>query len=192
MKIKKKFFIFHNKMADLFDINVGGLGFHLTAHMIALAALFVACFAITGYITFRDESIPDSALEPGADNMDIFTQRVAIPVSAAGVFKKQLTFTQPANTFIRSLDMVCTQTFADAVDAVEYSSGTAVDGVDILALQEFGATGKSTGAVEFNTVLGNVSYSTIERTIHVNVQSPPTGTVTIAGSIDVVVQFLKL
>ena len=50
-------------MADLFDMKVGGLGFHLTAHMIALAALFVACFAITGYITFRDGSITEKKLD---------------------------------------------------------------------------------------------------------------------------------
>ena len=50
-------------MADLFDMKVGGLGFHITSHLIALVALFVACFAITGYITFRDDSIPPKALE---------------------------------------------------------------------------------------------------------------------------------
>ena len=50
-------------MADLFDMKVGGIGFHLTAHMIALAALFVACFAITGYITFRNGSIAESDLD---------------------------------------------------------------------------------------------------------------------------------
>jgi len=44
-------------MADLFDYKVDGLGWHLTSHLIAIVALFVACFAITGYITFRDESI---------------------------------------------------------------------------------------------------------------------------------------
>lgn len=52
-------------MADLFDMKVGGLGFHLTAHMIAIAALFVACFAITGYISFRDGSIAEHKLEGG-------------------------------------------------------------------------------------------------------------------------------
>ena len=50
-------------MADLFDMKVGGLGFHLTAHMIALAALFVACFAITGYISFRNGTITEDKLD---------------------------------------------------------------------------------------------------------------------------------
>lgn len=50
-------------MADLFDLRVGGAGWHLTSHLIAIAALFVACFAITGYISFRDDSVPPKALE---------------------------------------------------------------------------------------------------------------------------------
>lgn len=50
-------------MADLFDIKVGGAGWHITSHLIALVALFVACFAITGYITFRDDSIGRAALK---------------------------------------------------------------------------------------------------------------------------------
>ena len=66
-------------MADLFDMKVGGLGFHLTAHMIALAALFVACFAITGYITFRDNSVPHSAI----DNVEGLNEREYLTVTAA-------------------------------------------------------------------------------------------------------------
>jgi len=57
-------------MADLFDYKVAGYGFHVTAHLLALAALFVACFAITGYITFRDESIPVKALDKDQDADD--------------------------------------------------------------------------------------------------------------------------
>ena len=44
-------------MKDLFDTESQGFGFHVTSHMIALAALFVACFAITGYISFRDVNL---------------------------------------------------------------------------------------------------------------------------------------
>lgn len=50
-------------MADLFDVSVGGVGWHFTSHLIALAALFIACFAIAGYITFRSDSIPGDALK---------------------------------------------------------------------------------------------------------------------------------
>ncbi len=57
-------------MADLFDMRVGGAGWHLTSHLIAIAALFVACFAITGYITYRDESIPVKALDKDQDADD--------------------------------------------------------------------------------------------------------------------------
>lgn len=59
-------------MADLFDFKVGGLGFHMTAHLLALVALFVACFAITGYISFRDDTVPGSALkDQDADLEDV-------------------------------------------------------------------------------------------------------------------------
>lgn len=45
-----------------FDVN-GPLGFHITGHLLALVGLIVACFAITGYITFRDRSVPYKALD---------------------------------------------------------------------------------------------------------------------------------
>lgn len=60
-------------MADLFDMNVGGAGFHLTSHVIAIAALFIACFAIAGYITFRKDSIPGDALKDHDANFDDVT-----------------------------------------------------------------------------------------------------------------------
>lgn len=50
---------------DLFDVSVGGAGFHFTSHLIALVALFIACFAIAGYVMFRNDSIPASALKDG-------------------------------------------------------------------------------------------------------------------------------
>lgn len=53
-------------MADLFDINVGGTGFHVTSHFIALAALFIASFAIAGYITFKNNSIDRKKLRSTA------------------------------------------------------------------------------------------------------------------------------
>jgi len=68
-------------MADLFDMKVGGLGFHLTAHMIALIALFVACFAITGYISFRDNSVPQTAI----DGEDILYDTLSVTAKALTV-----------------------------------------------------------------------------------------------------------
>ena len=50
-------------MPDMFDVNVAGYGFHITSHTLALVALIVACFAITGYITFRDDTISMDKLE---------------------------------------------------------------------------------------------------------------------------------
>ena len=57
---------------DLFDFTVGGAGFHVTAHLIAIAALFIACFAIAGYISFRGDSIPASALK---DQSEVLTKQ---------------------------------------------------------------------------------------------------------------------
>ena len=69
-------------MADMFDLNVGGVGWHLTTGLIALVALFVACFAITGYITFRSGSIPASAFETGVDMDPTFDEVTARTVTA--------------------------------------------------------------------------------------------------------------
>ena len=64
-------------MADLFDMNIGGLGWHIPTALVALAALFIACFAITGYISFRDGTIPSSAMEDTGNDGDIdFAQNV--------------------------------------------------------------------------------------------------------------------
>ena len=74
-------------MADLFDIKTGGAGWHVTSHLIALVALFVACFAITGYITFRDDSIPPKALETDQsadDNLKVNNIEANGTLSVAG------------------------------------------------------------------------------------------------------------
>jgi len=66
-------------MADLFDVKVGGAGWHLTSHLIAIVALFVACFAITGYISFRDDTVPGSALKDhDADFEDLTADSLAL------------------------------------------------------------------------------------------------------------------
>lgn len=58
---------------DLFDVSVGGAGFHFTSHLIALVALFIACFAIAGYVMFRNDSIPSSALKDGDPDFEDIT-----------------------------------------------------------------------------------------------------------------------
>ena len=82
-------------MADLFDMRIGGAGWHLTSHLIALAALFVACFAITGYITFRDDSVPITALNDSqASDQDLSVDNVAansLNVSGASALAGTLT-----------------------------------------------------------------------------------------------------
>lgn len=65
-------------MADMFDFNVGGAGWHFTSHLVALAALIIACFAIAGYISFRDDSIPTKALDKDGDGDHSFSSDVDI------------------------------------------------------------------------------------------------------------------
>lgn len=54
----------------MFSLNASGVGWHLPVGLIALAALFIACFAISGYITFRDNSVPETALSSIDDKFD--------------------------------------------------------------------------------------------------------------------------
>jgi len=61
-------------------MSADGVGWHLPTGLIALAALFIACFAISGYITFRDHSVPETALDPGTDLTHDFT----LPVNVTG------------------------------------------------------------------------------------------------------------
>jgi hypothetical protein len=68
-------------MADMFDINIPGLGWHIPIALIALAALFIACFAVTGYISYRDDSIPTNALKDGNPDRDNFTITGGIELS---------------------------------------------------------------------------------------------------------------
>ena len=78
-----------------FDIS-GPLGFHLTGHLLALAALIVACLAITGYITFRDDSIDgNKVLEDGSVGLNKIADNVAVLLP--GVKRQTYSYTYPAN-----------------------------------------------------------------------------------------------
>ena len=73
---------------DLIDFSDGGNGWHITSHIIAVIALFVACFAITGYITFRDHSVPGKALKddsPDFDNITADTLNLTETLDVGGV-----------------------------------------------------------------------------------------------------------
>ena len=175
---------------DLFDMKVGGLGFHITAHMIAIAALFVACFAITGYITFRDESIPDSALKPGADDHDNITTLVDVPVAAA-TNNLDFTFTQPANTVIDAIYAIVTDSYTSATNELTLRLGTAAGGEQILAAADIEA---AVGAVAVDThrvysPIATASVAVSSRTVHGRLVE---NTVTAAGQVKVVVSLRSL
>jgi len=58
---------------SLGDFTIGGPGWHITAHLVAVVALVVACLAISGHITFRDDSIAGSKLKDHAANFEDVT-----------------------------------------------------------------------------------------------------------------------
>lgn len=120
-------------MADLFDVSVGGTGFHLTSHIIALAALFIACFAITGYISFRSNSIPDRALK----NKDHQGESVRVPILASPVGTTRtdvFEITQPANTQLVSIFQRVTDSFlVTAAQTLNLQVGTTRTGSDLVA-----------------------------------------------------------
>jgi len=138
-------------MADLFDMKVGGLGFHLTAHMIALAALFVACFAITGYITFRDNSIGGEAIKDNlafaaltADSLALSGKAtgkylkhvdfVDVPLNAVAATDNVVSFTQPANSIITAVSVLCTAAPTILAGDIGCEVGTTSSGGEIVAL----------------------------------------------------------
>jgi len=172
-------------MADLFDMKVGGLGFHLTAHMIALIALFVACFAITGYISFRDKTIDGSALKSGtvsktalnedADE-DIPLIVLDIPLKemvADGARTLDFTITQPANSFIEKMQSIVTEPFTEtnAVSTVGVSTGPNATGTIISTAANFGTAGTQNKLGEHNThfYIDTTTWTPVERTVHVGI-----------------------
>jgi len=143
-------------MADLFDVSIGGVGWHFTSHLIALAALFIACFAIAGYIHFRDDSVPDSALHHGGDNKFDFDEDVHMEknLTVDGVINgltnvavvdnttafvqdadSIVQWTQPANTVITGIQLY----FPSAVystgagNNLGYEVGNTASGQEIVA-----------------------------------------------------------
>ena len=133
-------------MADLFDFKVGGLGFHITAHMIAIAALFVACFAITGYISFRSNSIGGEAIK---DDIEFATLTltgkatgkylkhvdfVDVPLNATAATDSVVSFTQPANSIITAISVLCTAAPTITSGDIGCEVGTTSSGGEIVAL----------------------------------------------------------
>lgn len=92
-------------MADLFDVSVGGVGWHFTSHLVALAALFIACFAIAGYITFRKDSIPGDALKDhdvDVEDIEATTVKTTGDVTVGGKLLEHKSIRQ----FLPTLDTV--------------------------------------------------------------------------------------
>lgn len=187
-------------MADLFDVNAAGAGFHITSHMIAIVALFVACFAITGYITFRDDSISRTKLEPGIDDYTVSKTTVAIPIRAVATAANTVNFqiVQPANTSIVSYNTYVTDAFTVGAPFTVVM-GTTPGGAEVtggpggaLVAQTVAA-----GATTVNTDTGLISiggpvYTPTERTLTFRVAYTAASAVTEGGSFDLVVTFVHV
>lgn len=168
-------------MADLFDVNVGGVGFHLTSHIIALAALFIACFAIAGYISFRDNSIDRRKLKFELENEGVINKLVS-PSTALGTNDIEIG-RLPARSFIKGIQVYTkTLSVGAATTDLDYSIGTSVGGAQVVAaggatnefimrngtLQgTYNATSDKTGS---HTLVGGGSsglWSDTERTLYI-------------------------
>jgi hypothetical protein len=177
-------------MADLFDVSIGGAGFHLTSHIIALAALFIACFAIAGYISFRSDSIPDRALKNKGD-VQGETIRIALPVNAAA-HNDVYVVKQPANTMLVSAFFAVTDGYAVA-QVISTTIGTTPTGADLMAAANIvaetvavGGTptaglGSNTPTLVTNRYVG-AGRTSVERDIYVRLAFPANA-VTEAGEI---------
>ena len=114
-------------MADLFDMNVAGYGFHLTNHVLALVALIVACFAITGYISFRNASVPGKALKSDHQMESVL---VDFPVNTT-TLNRDFKLSQPANTVLVSIETIGTED-VDLQQNINFRLGTQSQGTELV------------------------------------------------------------
>lgn len=139
---------------DLFDISAGGHGFHISSHLIAVLALFIAIFAIAGFSMFRSNSVPDKALKQHGSGLkteffDIDLTGVAVTngtdngVLAAvttlpaqsHILESALVATQLANTAILDIDLALSPSAGVAVGNVPGAGVT-----DLASTLELGTT----------------------------------------------------
>lgn len=185
-------------MADLFDIKVGGAGWHVTSHLIALVALFVACFAITGYITFRDDSVPDSALKGDADTLD-HIQAVVSPGLLNNSAVNVAVGTLPANAVVTDVIIRTDALTVSAGATLTYTVGTAaatgllvttdtIMNTGTLTAGDFDAVGTSFLAVLVDGTAG----SNAARDIVIRFTETASAAITTAGSYTVRINYSLL
>lgn len=168
-----------------FDVS-GPLGFHITGHLLGLVALVVACFAITGYITFRDHSVPYKALDLVNDDIPA---DVVGPNKGGTGFSKTLVKanlvpkvkgdadyhvgTLPADTVIQNINMyfVVLPT-GPATANLGYQVGIKTGGQELITfagnnLFAAGTAAKKIGEKENTNIIENAAYSKAEREIWV-------------------------
>ena len=86
-----------------FDISGPTGGFHITGHLLALVGLIVACFAITGYITFRNNSVPYKALDLNDYEIEADKVGPGVPKQLISHLSPNLKTTDPNDFFVGRL-----------------------------------------------------------------------------------------
>ena len=170
---------------QLFSFNMPGAGYHITGHMLGLIALIIAIFAVCGYISFRNDSVPESALK-GNDEF-VLLANVAVAADAAdSVF----TFTQPANTFIKSIYCVVDDAITIGGDN-DMNIGTTLGGAELMLQQlMFSAGVNPIGSVGSSTtfVAAGANWTSAARTLYGTLDAAAAATE--AGSVNVYAQYV--
>ena len=155
---------------DLFDFTVGGAGFHVTAHLIALAALFIACFAIAGYISYRDDSIPDSALQDDGElEQKVYYEQVTIPSGTASGGTDQ-------SVALLSLSALPEGAIVTQGSLVMTSAGTGTD-MGNFNLEVCSATNGAVGGTGGTDVSGTIDTQATDLASRTALSTPTTGVV---------------
>ena len=193
-------------MAGLFDMKVGGLGYHITAHMIAIVALCVACFAITGYISFRSETVEGSALKTGTvegsalktgtvegsalkTGCIVVSQDVTIPL-ATTAFNKDFEITQPANSVLSSVTLLVIDQYTSDTTQVKFMLGKTPGGGEYSTENnvEASASTPPVGFTSVRTIVATEAATMLQRTLQGRFVLDK---VTQTGTIRVITEFLK-
>jgi hypothetical protein len=140
------------KTSSLFSFK-DGFSLHLSSHFIAIAALVIACFAVTGYISFRTNSIPDNALSGSRGTEPVHVAIKQNPTSTThdrAVYKIR----QPKNTKLHEIKMTHIKTSQTGGDST-IKVGTSPDHTDA-------ASGNIVGEVTMQAETHTAGSSTIK------------------------------
>jgi hypothetical protein len=167
-KIKIIIFMFHIKMAnsELFNIKPEGLGWHVTSHIISIAAIVIGACVLAGYLNYRDDSISAISLSDSTTRLVSSTKKMYLD---GNNFHDHAVFKQPKNSQIVDIIVISEDALGDDNDLTMIKLGLTHGGEEILA----GTAALNPGDFQGNTRVHapvaafNTSYD-YERDIHVS------------------------